>query len=189
MNAYVDLTAMFIFFIFQADQCKELSDDEVDEKMPVDWWLTSPHCKYALTIKVHRHNSCFMKEPADGERGPSRKNQRSKAAERIAQRREEEREDREKSIQIRVDAQRKKFELEEKIANDHIRKNSIKREMDTIKICKSQLKTLRAMKDDYIKRHGEEAYDEKYGEYMDRLFNAQDKVDGNADGGDDSVEE
>jgi hypothetical protein len=61
--------------------------------------------------------------------------------------------------------------------------------MDTIKICKSQLKTLRAMKDDYIKRHGEEAYDEKYGEYMDRLFNAQDKVDGNADGGDDSVEE
>ena len=128
-----------------------------------------------------------MKELADGERGPSRKNQRSKAAERIAQRREEEREDREKSIQIRVDAQRKKFELEQKIANDHIRNNSIKRKMDTIKICKSQLKTLRAMKDDYIKRHGEEAYDEKYVEYMDRLFNTQE--DGNADGGDNSVEE
>jgi hypothetical protein len=77
--------------------------------------------------------------------------------------------------------------MEERIAAEHIETSKKKRESASIKNWtanlrnyRTQLKDLELMKDHYVKRHGEDAYEEKYGQLMDKYFDAQAQMD-NAD--------
>jgi hypothetical protein len=173
------------YILAQSEECKDLHDDEVKQLIPDSWWLIDKAAKFVLSVKVHRHAGVFMKEPAHAAKGVPREVQRAKSRERKQQQREEDRQVRKESIEVRVDAQRRKLLLEEKIAAEHIETSKKKRESASIKNWtanlrnyRTQLKDLELMKEHYIKRHGEDAYAEKYGQLMDKYFDAQAQTDG-----------
>lgn len=152
----------------------------MDELIPDGWWLTDISAKFILTVKVHRHHPLFIAESADAERGPSRNEQRSRKAAKVAEQRAEAKQQRLEAIDNRLDAQKRKLDLEEKIAGEYMLASKKKRETTSIKNwtatlrnCRTQLKDLESMKAMYIKRHGEAAYEEKYGELMDKYFSAE----------------
>lgn len=178
---------LYLFVLVQSKECEDLCDDAIQEMIPDGWWLTNKAAKFVLSVKVHRHAGVFMKTPADASKGGTRASVRAKSRERMQEQRAEDRKQRNQSIEVRVEAQKRKLLMEERIAAEHIETSKKKRESASIKNWtanlrnyRTQLKDLELMKDHYVKRHGEDAYEEKYGQLMDKYFDAQAQMD-NAD--------
>lgn len=177
----------YLYVLVQSKECEDLCDDAIQEMIPDGWWLTNKAAKFVLSVKVHRHAGVFMKTPADASKSGTRASIRAKSRERMQEQRAEDRKQRNQSIEVRVEAQKRKLLMEERIAAEHIETSKKKRESASIKNWtanlrnyRTQLKDLELMKDHYVKRHGEDAYEEKYGQLMDKYFDAQAQMD-NAD--------
>lgn len=177
----------YLYVLVQSKECEDLCDDAIQEMIPDGWWLTNKAAKFVLSVKVHRHAGVFMKTPADASKSGTRASIRAKSRERMQEQRAEDRKQRNQSIEVRVEAQKRKLLMEERIAAEHIETSKKTRESASIKnwtanlrSYRTQLKDLELMKDHYVKRHGEDAYEEKYGQLMDKYFDAQAQMD-NAD--------
>jgi hypothetical protein len=72
----------------------------MDGDIPDEFWIEHPACLYILTVKVHRHNTCFTKECADVALGapPTRAEIRDKAEERKKKKREDDAVEREQAV-------------------------------------------------------------------------------------------
>lgn len=155
-----------------------MSDDEIDGIIPADYWLNK--CKYALTVKVHQRNECFMKQPAEAPPGGSRKQIRKNDTERKAALRAADAAARQESINVRTQSELRNLETKEKLVEENIHRSMMKRVKDTIKNYQTQLKLLREMKEDYIEINGDEAYKSQLKDLMDGLFNAQSTIEASA---------
>lgn len=165
-------------FLEQADRCEGLTDADIDCVIPDDYWLTQ--CKYALTVKVHRSNECFIKKPADAPAGDSRKVIRKKDRDRMAVTRREDAEQCEASINARTQSQMRDLKMKEKLADEALQRSMMKRQTEAIKNCERQLNMLGKMKEDFIELNGEDAYKEKLRDLMQRMFNAQSAIETSA---------
>jgi len=84
--------------------------------IPDGWWLIHKATKFVLSVKVHRHSGIFMKTPADASKGGTRASVRAKSRERMQEQRAQDRKQRNQSIEVRVEAQKRKLLMEERIA-------------------------------------------------------------------------
>lgn len=202
MNNYLTL------FVSQPLASADKSDDELDFEIPDEFWIEHPACIYILTVKVHRHNTCFTKECADVAVSPppTRAEIRDKAEERKRKKREEDAVEREQAVQVRAAIQERSIRLQEKrakteraMARENILSSRKKRETATVTNKQTQMKLLRKNRKVYVSLYGQEAYDNKMGELLtaclaadnvnDDNTNLENSEDEGEDGGEENVPE
>lgn len=127
-------------------------------------------CKYILTIKVHRANSEFTAKVSDAPAGLTREKQRKKEAQRLEKTRAEAAEEREEAVASRVELRSRTLEAAEKLASEKILSSKVKRESAKVKLIAKKIATLERYKEIFVRKHGEEQYEEKMSALVDDLL-------------------
>jgi hypothetical protein len=146
-----------------------MSEAEIDGCIDDQFWL-SKDCKYMLSVEVHRKCSEWTTDCADAGPGQPRTAQRAREAARTAKVRAEDKQEKERAIESRVEYQAKSLQLQEAYTNQAIQKSKVKIMTAERKHIESQLRNLKANKDSFVMFEGEEAYHKKVHELVKALF-------------------
>ena len=142
----------------QADLCEGQDDDDIISQMPGDYWLRGTTTRCLLACMVHRSNKEIAAACSNLPRGQTREMQRSNAAARVAQERDDAREARKRSSEFDQADQRIRTNIGEM--------SIIKSKNDVVA---TQLGLYNANKDAFIAAMGEDAYNKRIIELLGKL--------------------
>ena len=131
---------------------------------------------YILTIKVHRHNTCFLKKCTGVKVGGTHNDVRRKSEKRLEAKQAEAAVEQDTAVQVRVQLQQHTLQMQEKrleldlmMGRESILSSRTKRETAAVENKRKQLKLLQKHKDVYVHKFGQDAYDEKVGELLESV--------------------
>ena len=142
----------------QIELCEGLSDDDIISQMPGDYWLRRANTRCLLACIVHRSNKEIAAVCSNLPRGQTREQQRSNAAARVAQEREDAREARKRSTE---------FDQTDRQIRTNIGEMSILKSRNDV--VATQLGLYNANKEAFIAAMGEEAYNKRIIELLGKL--------------------
>ena len=146
------------------------------------YWLED--CKYILTIKVHRANSEFTAKVSDAPAGITRDKQRKKETQRLEKAQSEAAEESEEAVASRVELWSHTLEAAESLAAERILCSKVKRKTAKVKLIEKKMAALEKHKGIFVKKHGEEVYEEKMSALVDNLLASEvneDEIEGTAE--------
>jgi hypothetical protein len=168
---YCEIHLLIVCFcanVLQPEDAEGKSEEEIDDMIDPTFWLDD--CPYILSVKVHRSSTNWTVDCTDSGPGGKRDDVRKKEAARVAKKRAENAEERDRAVSTRADIQTRNLEVQENLAREYVLKSKKKRESATVKNLEKKISMLEKHKDIYVKKYGEDGYEAKLGKLVDELL-------------------